>query len=407
MTSKKKIWIINQYASTPDTGMGGRHYYLAQELAALGHDVCVVAASESHLLRESRQFSSEFLIEKYEGFRFIWVKVPKYLQAHSRQRVLNWFTVSNKVEKLPELLQDKPDVVYLSSPALVCIWGARKLAKKTGAKLVFEVRDIWPLTLIHLGNYSRWHPFVMYLQRLEDFAYKKADYVFSNLKNAVEHMKSRGLDERKFSWIPNGFSLSEVSQKIPLPLELETQIPKDRFIVGYTGTIGVANCLDSLVLAAEILKDEEKIFFVVVGEGKEKPHVMKMAQEKGLKNILFLDPIHKSLIPAMLEKFDACFIAWKDVALYRFGIGANKIPEYLQSARPIIHAYSGACDPITEYGAGITVPAEDHQAMAQAITKIHQMSPEERAQMGARGHQAALDHYEYSSLAAKLSSIFS
>ena len=116
--TQKTIWLINQYASTPETGMGGRHYYLAKELAKQGHKVYLIGASFNHLLREPPKLDNAFKIEEIEEFQFVWVKVPSYKEAHSKKRVLNWFKFAWQLLKLPKVIADKPDVILASSPSL-------------------------------------------------------------------------------------------------------------------------------------------------------------------------------------------------------------------------------------------------------------------------------------------------
>jgi len=106
-----------------------------------------------------------------------------------------------------------------------------------------------------------------------------------------------------------------------------------------------------------------------------------------------------------LSQFDACYIGWRKDSLYQFGIGANKIPEYFFSGKPVIHSYSGACDPISEYSAGIQIPAQDQKKLAEAVLKLHQMTAEERGFMGANGRKAALEQYEYRQLAEQLADV--
>lgn len=396
----KTVWIINQYASTPDYGFAGRHYYLGRELAKLGYKVYLVASASHHLLREKPNLDSVFRFEEQvEGFTVIWVRVPHYDQAHSIGRILGWFLFAWRILRLAKETTESPDVVVCSSPSLLSFLGAKRLARKLGSRLVFEVRDIWPLTLTDIGGYSVGHPFIRLLQKVEDGAYRNSDRVVSNLKNAVEHMVSRGLKHDKFAWIPNGFSLDEVNLNASLNLKVAGQLPKGKFIVGYTGTLGVANAMRSLIDAAERLRGYDSIAFVLVGGGKEKAALQRLSEKKGLTNVYFIDPIPKVEIPAMLSEFDVCYIGWLNDALYRFGIGANKIPEYLYSGKPVIHAYSGACDPIEEAEAGIQVPAEDDEKIANAVLKLYRMSPEQRVAMGANGHNAALAQYEYGQLA--------
>lgn len=398
----KTVWIINQYASTPATALGGRHYYMAREMAKKGYKVYVIGSSSHHLLRERPVFGGRFELEGVDGFKFVWVKMPSYDHAHSKKRVLNWLLFPWRLQKLRRLVMDPPGTILCSSPSPIAFLGAQWLARKFGARLVFEVRDIWPLTLTEIGGHSPKNPLIRLMQWVEAKAYRDSDAVISNLKNSVEHMVSRGMAREKFTWVPNGFSLDEVNLDRPLNSIAKSQLPEGRFVIGYTGTIGTANALDTLILAAEHLKEYEDICFVLVGDGREKPSLQKLVAGKGLANVYFVDPIPKVEIQAMLSLFDACYIGWLNDPLYRFGIGANKIPEYMYSGKPILHSYSGACDPVEEAEAGLRVAAEDSLQLAEAVLKLFRMAPEERAFLGINGRKAALGQYEYGQLADKL-----
>jgi len=406
MSSLQTIWLINQYGSTPETAMGGRHYYLAQELAKKGYNVYLVAGRYSHLLRQPKQFSEPYMIEKIDtNFSFVWVNVPEYQEAHSKQRVLNWFKFSWALTKLPSIITDHPDAILYSSPSPIGYIGAKYLANKFKAKFIFEVRDIWPLTLIELGGHSPKHPFVRFMQWIEDRAYKKSDYVFSNLFNAVEHMTSRGLNPKKFNWIPNGISIDEVMNKDDLSPEVLSQLPKNKFIVGYTGTIGVANAIDDLIDAAKLLSAYKDIHFVLVGSGKEKQYLVQKSLDLGLDNITFIDAIPKKQIQSMLNTFDICYIGWQKNSLYRFGIAPNKLPEYLFSAKPVIHAFSGKGDIVELAYAGLTIDAENPALIAESILQLYHLPEHERQAMGQRGKEYVLQHLDYSKIATKLESI--
>lgn len=385
--------------------MGGRHYYLARELANQGYQVYLIASAAHHLLREKPQLEGHLKIETVEGFTMVWVKMQDYDEAHSKQRALNWFLFPWRIQKLPRVIADSPDAILVSSPSPIAFLGAQRLAKKFKARLVFEVRDIWPLTLTEIGGYSVKHPFIKLMQWVEDKAYRDSDRVVSNLKNAVEHMANRGMSPDKFAWIPNGFSMDEVSLNAPLNAKAESQLPKSKFLVGYTGTLGVTNAMSTLIAAAERLKEYADIVFVMVGDGKEKSDLQQLVDQKELANVYFVDPIPKVEIQAMLAQFDGCYIGWLNDSLYRFGIGANKIPEYLFSGKPVIHSYSGACDPIEEAGAGLRIPAEDDQQLADAILSLYRMKLDTRTVMGTNGKRAAMEQYEYSQLARKLASV--
>lgn len=403
--ARKTVWIINQYASTPQTGMGGRHFYLARELAKQGHNVYVIGASFTHLLRHPPKVTKPFDVQSVEGFKFVWVKMAQYHGAHSKKRILNWFAFAFRLQRLKKFIPDSPDVVMYSSPSLIGFLGAKRLAKTLRARLAFEVRDIWPLTLIELGGYSRGHPFIRFLQWLEDKAYSDADFVISNLRKSVDHMTIRGLCPSKFTWIPNGISIDEVSRAKPLNEAVLEKMPRDKFVVGYVGTLGLANAMDVFVDAASLLRHVNEISFVVVGDGREKKNLQERAKTLGLNNIHFIDPVAKSEVQSVLALFDVCYLGWNNDSLYRFGIAPNKIPEYLYSARPVLHSFSGECDSVGEAKAGLTVKAEDPEAAAAAVKQFFEMHASERKSMGESGHLYALEHHDYGKLAQKLSGV--
>ena len=406
MSQKKTIWIINQYSSTPETGVGGRHYYFAKSLAQLGYEVYLVGAAFTHLLREPPVLENNFKVEPIaDNFNFVWVKMPTYAEAHSKKRIANWFSFAWKITKLKNILP-KPDVILYSSPSLVGYLGAEKLARDLSVPLAFEVRDIWPLTLCELGGYSENHPFIRLLQWIEDRAYKNSDFVLSNLKNSYEHMQSRGMKPEKFAWVPNGFLKEEVESAQPLEQSTLNQIPKDKFIVGYAGTLGIANALDSFIRAANELKGYSEIAFVLVGNGKLKQRLQQQVNELGLTNVYFVDAIPKRQVQSLLKVFNVCYIGLTKDPLFRFGVSPNKLFDYLYAGKPILYAIdSGRYTPVTDSQSGIQIEPENLEHIVDGVLKLYNMSPEERAVMGQNGHQEAVQSYEYGSLTKKLASI--
>jgi len=403
---RKTIWIINQYASTPQTGMGGRHYYLARELAKQGHNVYLVAASYTHLLREPRSIDKPYEVEKIEGFNFVWVKMPRYENAHDKQRTINWFWFAWKLRGLRGIIADKPDAILYSSPSLVGFLGAKHLANKyPKARFVFDVRDIWPLTLVLLGGYSVKHPFIRFLQWIEDKACKTSDHVISNWPYAVEHMVKHGLRRDNFTWLPNGFLFEEFDSQEPLPQKLVKRIPKGKFIVGYTGTLGKANALDVLLDTAEVMREVGDVAFVIVGGGKEESELTQEIAARGLDNVYYLGSIPKIQVPSMLSNFDACYVGFRKNPLYLFGSSLNKLPEYFASKKPIIYSIDSPFKPVDDASAGITVQAENPEGIAAAIMSIKGMSSDERRILGENGFSYALEHYEYGKLGKKLAKI--
>lgn len=405
--SKKNIWIFSEYAGSPYHGMNYRHYYLSRELIKLGYKITIFTSAFSHHRLDFQVDSkSHFTFETIDGINYMWIKMPKYSGPKSFGRVRNWFLFAIKLFFLPWIKDiEKPDVIITSSLPLHPMLPAKILSKKYNAKLIFEVRDIWPLSAIELGGYSPKNPFIRHLQWLEDYAYKHADHVVTVLANAYEHMKSRGLEKSKLVYIPNGILLDEMQIQFPLDGNIVKKIPLGKFLVGYTGTLGIANALDSFIEAARLLKEDNSILFLIVGEGKEKKKLLDLA--KDLTNVLFIDAIPKNQIQSMLNLLDVCYIGLRKDPLFKYGVSPNKLFDYMYAGKPILYAIdSGNYQPVSSIGAGVSVEAQNPKAISKAILDIKNLSLEARENMGKNAKQYVLKNHLYSILAKKFEEIF-
>jgi len=395
----KSIWIINEYAGSPYHGMVFRHYYLSKELLKLGYNVTIISASYSHLFRSLTVVKKRFTFEIIDGINYLWIKVPKYKNSNDKKRVLKWFIFSIYLFFIPIKKLKKPDYILLSCPGILITIPSLYLSKKFNSHLIFEVRDIWPLSLIELGGYSKNNIFIKLLSFCENLAIRKNDLIISVLPNYGEYLKEKGFD-KKFIYIPNGIDLEEMQKIELLSEDIKNQIPKDKFIVAYTGTIGKANSLDYFIEAAKILKDYEDILFLIVGEGGEKERLKKIAE--GFDNIKFLPSISKTMVQNLLFHVDICYIGWKKLKLYKFGISPNKIFDYMYSGKTIIQSIDTKNDPISLANCGINVEPENPVAIADAVLKFYNMKPEERKKIGDNGRRYVLENHTYDKLAFKL-----
>ncbi|SMP14003.1 Glycosyltransferase involved in cell wall bisynthesis [Desulfurobacterium pacificum] len=394
--NKKIVWFINEYAGSPKYGMVFRHYYLGKELVNLDYNVWIISANYSHLFYNYPHVKRENI----DGINYYWIDVIKYPHAHSKKRVLKWFQFSTKLFRQLRFLP-KPDYIYVSSPFLLPIVPAYFYSKKYKAKLIFEVRDIWPLTLVELGGYSWKHPFISFMRKIELFALKKSDSIVSVLFNFGKYLSDLGL-KRDWHYIPNGVAMKDVVEE-ELPKTFISKIPKNKFIVAYTGTIGWANSLDTLLGAAEILRDRKDIAFVIVGKGKEKQRLISIKEKKMLNNVVFLEPITKGQILAFLKNFvDITYVGLRRKKLFKYGVSPNKIFDYMLAKKPIIHAIDVPNDLVSQAGCGISVKAESPKAVADAILKLYEMPKEKRERLGENGYSFLLKNHTYEKLAEKL-----
>jgi len=400
------ILLINHYAGSPRHGMEYRPYYLAREWVRAGHDVTIVAASFSHLRRDPPSCTGTVCHEKIDGIRYVWLPTPAY-QGNGAGRVVNIFTFVARLYAYGRRLarQFKPQAVIASSTYPFDIYPASRIARVAGARLLFEVHDLWPLTLIELGGMSPRHPFIMLMQLAENRAYRTSEQVVSMLPKACSYMVEHGMAPGKFAYLPNGIVIEEWQEDCAtLPEQHRTLLEglrgEGNFIVGYAGGHGVSNALDQLLEAASLLKDKP-VSLVMVGQGPEKAALQRRAATLQLSNMHFLPAVGKSAIPALLAATDALYIGWSRKPIYRFGICPNKLMDYMMAAKPVIHAVEAGNDLVSESGCGISVPPEDPHAIADAVIRLMGMSESERENLGALGRAYVLQHHDYRVLAQR------
>jgi glycosyltransferase involved in cell wall biosynthesis len=396
------IWMINQYAGSPRHGMEYRHYQLAKALSQQGHRVVVVSGTQSHLFTRPPQVSRPFTLETIDGVTYCWVDGPRYRGAISLGRVLNMIAFALRLTRLPTHRLPRPDAILVSSPSLFPLPVGARWARRFGARLAFEVRDIWPLTLRELGGLSRRHPLVALMQWLEDYGYRTADEVVSVLPAADGHMTARGMEPAKFHYLPNGIELNGLQPAGPAPPAVRDAIRPGAFTVGFVGTLGRANVLETLIDAARLLRDDD-VQVVIVGHGAERDDLVARAAD--VPNIAFVGPIPKAQVAAAIALFDACYVGYRRSSLYRFGVSPNKLYEYMAAGRPILFAADAANQPVREADCGHTVAPEDPAALAAAIRSVAASSPAERERMGANARAYVARHHDYDRLADQLATI--
>jgi glycosyltransferase involved in cell wall biosynthesis len=404
------IVYINHYAGSPALGMEFRPYYLAREWVRSGHAVQMLAASHSHV--RSRQ--PEAGDQQIDGVHYRWYPTPAYA-GNGLKRLRNIAAFLRAVwADTPRLLREfKPDVVIASSTYPMDFWVARRLARRAGAQLVFEVHDLWPLSPIELSGMSPRHPFALLCSWAESSAYAQADVVVSMLPMVQAYMASRGLDLRKLHIVPNGISAEDWSAdqqgtaeplREDVALALATARSSGATVVGYAGSMGLPNALDNLLDAAALLKAQpshQTLSFVLVGGGHEQQRLAQRVQTQGLHNVQMLPPIPKAQIPAFLVAIDIAYIGWQRVPIYRFGIAPNKLMDYMMARAPVLHAVEAGNDPVAEAGAGFTVAPEQPAAVASGLLRLAALPLAERQAMGERGRAFVLAHHTYPVLAQR------
>jgi glycosyltransferase involved in cell wall biosynthesis len=405
MDSGKVIWIVNHYAGSRVHGMEYRHYDLAQQFARMGHKPVIICASFHHLLTKLPE-ASEAVID---GVPYIWIKTRRYKKNDFR-RALNMVEFSSRLalRKLKSL--PRPDVVIASSPHPFVAVNGHKLARRDGAKFIFEVRDLWPLTLLEIGGFSPRHPFIRAMAWAEQLGYERCDHAVSLLAGAKDYMVARGLDEAKFVHIPNGVDAVAPQDAQELPAEhggaIQDLKAAGKRIVLYSGSHGVVNALGVVIEAARLLHDEPRVHFLLVGQGPEKLSLQRRAQRAGLANVTFLPSVTRSQMPALLHTADIGYIGLQSKDLFRYGVSPNKLYDYMSAALPVLFAVDTVCDEVARARCGFSIPAEDPPALAAVLRRVVEMPADELREIGLCGKQYVESTRSYETLAQRYISLF-
>ena len=397
------IWVINYFAGSPLSGWGERHFYLSRRWIEKGYRVTIVSSTFNHMFSSYARADRQYNFEEIEGRRFCWVKTPRY-DPRSVKRFWAMMVFALKAYFVPASDAGRPDIIIVSSMPIFSVITGWLLKKRYKAgKFIFEIRDLWPLTPIHLMGYKRHHPMIMFISWIERIGYRKADHIVSVLPNAAAYINSISGDPGKFNYIPNGISEEMVGSDM-LPQDILELIPPDKFLIGYAGTIGLANALEYFTKAAVLLKDYQDIHFVLVGDGYLKDSLTNDAE--GLKNITFIPKVRKSYMQSLISHFDICFIGRNNTPLFDHGVSSNKYFDYMLASKPVLVSSNRIKDPVEMSDCGIIVDPESAEAIVDGILKLSGMTPEERRAMGERGRAYVLRHHNYTFLSEEYEKLF-
>lgn len=296
----------------------------------------------------------------------------------------------------------KPDIIIGSSVHPFAVWAAERLADKYKIPFCFEVRDLWPQTLIDMKVIGKYHPLAIILGKLEAYLYKKAHRIITLLPYAHEYIAKFGIPENKIACLPNGIDLDQFATMTPPPESGE------QLTVMYLGAHGLANGLNTLIeAAAELEKNpaSKTIYWRLIGEGPEKQKLKAKIEQLDLTSIKLEGSVPKIQITNLLSQADIVVCNLLDIEVYKYGVSLNKLFDYLASQRPVVFASAARNNPVADAGAGITVPPENPKAIAEAIRQLAALSPGERSQMGRRGRAYVERHHSYSYIGSKLNTL--
>ncbi|MEJ6788902.1 glycosyltransferase family 4 protein [Brevundimonas sp. BR2-1] len=357
---------FHQHFNTPEGTVGVRSYQMASTLVSRGHHVTMVCGRYNGAATGLEgPFVGGRRRGTVNGIDVIELEIDYSNGDGFARRTLSFLSFALKSISVA-LREDYDVLIATSTPLTAGIPGilARWLR---GKPFVFEVRDLWPELPRAMGVIR--NPIVLWgMGVLEWLSYHSATRLIGLSPGIVAGIAHRGVDEANIALIPNGCDLDIFSQSVA-PARPEGVAPEDLLAL-FAGTHGVANGLDAVLDAASVLKrrDRGDIKFVLAGEGKLKVRLQDRAREKGLRNVIFLDPMGKSRLAKLMMGADVGLQVLANVPAFYYGTSPNKFFDYISSGLPVVTNYPGwIADMIVANDCGFAVPPEDAEAFADAL----------------------------------------
>ena len=356
------ILLIHQAFAAIDEPGGTRHHELALYLAAQGHKVTIIASPVSYLTGETSS-GKDVSNSGHEHITIIRPPVYRALHRSFVHRVINFFSFMLSSFWTGLRVKDI-DLVWGTSPPIFQGITAWALARIKRVPFLFEIRDLWPAFAVAVGVLT--NPFLIRASEwLERFLYRRADMMMVNSPGFTDHVKSRGADQVVL--IPNGSDTRMFDPAADGQDFRRLHRLQGKYVALYAGAHGMSNDLEVLLKAAGRLKDQPEIAIVLLGDGKEKPHLQALASEMDLSNVFFIPSVPKDEMSEALAAVDVCVAILKPVEMYKT-VYPNKVFDYMAAGRPVILAIDGVIRDVVESAqCGIVVPPGDVETLANAI----------------------------------------
>ncbi len=265
-------------------------------------------------------------------------------------------------------LFERADVIITSSPHLFLGLTAEALALIKRKPWVFEVRDIWPESIVAVGMMRKGRAYRM-LEALELHFYRSAAAVIILSEGFRENLTRRGISSNKIFTVPNGTDLAEFVPQPPDPALKARLGFEGKFVIGFIGTHGPAHGLDFILDCAPQLASEN-VQFMFIGTGAKKPALVARAERERLTNVTFIDRIPRTDVPGYMALCDAALVNLMASETFLHVI-PSKIFEAAALERPILIGVDGiARELVEEFGAGLFYPPENAQAFMAAVRRL-------------------------------------
>ena len=249
MRSYKTIWFISKYAMAPNEAwVGHRAHYLIKELQKLGEKVYIINSNSFNKMK-ILSLKKIYNFRTIDEVNYLTIKTTRYKDSFSFKRVISWIEFEIKLFFIPLKKLTRPDVIIVSSLSLLTIINGLIMKYRFNSKLIFEIRDIWPLSLIEYKGYSNFNIFILILSILEKVGYLFSDRIVGTMPKLEKHVEKTVGKNKKVSFIPIGFNSNDSTiNKTIINSRIKEILDSDKIVITYVGSIGISNNLETFFL---------------------------------------------------------------------------------------------------------------------------------------------------------------
>lgn len=388
-----RILLIHQQYLRPGEPGGSRFNDFARHWRAGGHEIEVVASSVRYAsgAREASQWP--WSREQQDDVEVLRTWALAHTSGRFARRAASMVAYAGLGTLAASIDRARPDVVIASSPTLAAFLPGLIAASRWRTKLVLEVRDLWPESVVALGGMRPQGIAARAAYGFEEAAYEQADLVVALTPGIRDRLLQRGVvPSDRCVVIPNGVDLAT------LPVVARASARErlgfgDRFVAVYAGAHGVANGLDQLVDAAELLRDDPDIVLLSIGDGPERERLCRETAARGLENLRWLPAMPRDELFGYLCAADAGIVSLRDTPTFHT-VYPNKMFDYMAARIPVVLGVEGvAAEVVTRAEAGVCFPPQRPHALAQALLDLR-TDPNHSRALGRGGRRCVETHYD-------------
>lgn len=343
--------------------------------------------------------------QMFEKMRVVFVRTLSFESRGSVARIVSWIEFELKVAFYLVRHRTRPEIIVASSLSLLSILTALFFKVLNKTRVVFEIRDIWPLSAIEIGGYSPRNPLIRALGWVERLGYRKADLIVGTMPNLKAHVQCSSDSHAPVKCMPMGIgeehlaSLGEAiepQQYDKRMAAVDDMFSEGKIIIGYAGSMGAANALDYLFEAAKLLRHDTRFRFAFVGDGNLKERYI--AEYSHLPNVSIGPRLRKQEVASFLARCDLLAFSSLPGGVWKYGQSLNKLIDYMAAARPIYGIYDGFDDMISLADCGRFSQTHDIDEIARQITDLAMQPKSNLVAMGKRGYDWLLKNRRYETL---------